>query len=102
MLELPKTETEIQKEIIDYLTQHGWDVYRMQSGRVSGVRLHKKFTPDLMALKNGVTIWIEVKKPNEKPTEGQRKRHEEIRKNGFKVFVVDSLEALLQYSNQRK
>jgi Holliday junction resolvase len=97
-----KTETEIQKEIMDHLKSYSWDVYRMNSGRISGVRLHKKGTPDIMAQKDGVTIWIEVKKPNEIVPDHQLKDHAEKRNNGFKVFVVTSLEELLSHSNQSK
>lgn len=97
-----KTETEIQKEIMDYLTLHGWEVYRMNSGTRAGTKLHKPGTPDLMIQKNGTTIWIEVKRPGEKPSVIQKKRHEEIRANGFKVFVVTSLDELLSYSTHAK
>ena len=85
------TETEIQKQIIDYLKLSGWDVYRMNSGRKGGVTLHKKGTPDLLAMKKGLTIWVEVKQLGKKPTDIQIRRHEEIRQNGFNVFISTSL-----------
>lgn len=96
-----KTETEIQKEIMDYLTLHGWVVYRMNSGRRAGTRLHDTGTPDLMAQKNGITIWIEVKRPGKKPTKAQLEAHQKIRDNGFKVYVVTSLKELLSYSTHK-
>ena len=100
--EIEKTETEIQKEIREYSESFGWDVYRMQSGRKGGVRLHKKSTPDLMAQRKGKTIWIEVKKPGEEPDEDQLERHEEIRANGFVVLVVCSVEKLRRCSTNGK
>lgn len=87
-----KTETEIQKEIIDYLKSIGFDVYRMNSGRKGGITLHTPGTPDLMAQRNGLTIWIEVKQPGKKPTKIQLKRHKEITENGFIVIVATSVE----------
>jgi hypothetical protein len=99
-LEVPKTETEIQSEITKYLEKNGFRVYRMNSGRVGGVRLHPTGTPDLLAMRRGISIWIEVKKPGEEPTGDQKRIHKELRADGFKVYVVCSLEELLSYSNR--
>lgn len=90
------TETEIQKQIIDHLTKQGWMVFRMNSGSRAGTRLHKKGTPDLMAQKDGETIWIEVKKPSGKLSPDQLKKHKEIRANGFIVIVAFSLQDVIE------
>ena len=44
--------------------------------------------PDLMCLKNGKTIFIEVKQPGREATELQKYRHAELIKQGFTVHVL--------------
>ncbi len=44
--------------------------------------------PDIMCLKNGKTIFIEVKQPGREPTELQKYRHYELIKQGFTVHVL--------------
>jgi hypothetical protein len=46
--------------------------------------------PDLMCLKNGKTIFVEVKQPGREPTELQKYRHAELIKQGFTVHVMTS------------
>jgi hypothetical protein len=46
--------------------------------------------PDLMCLKNGKTIFIEVKQPGREPTDLQRYRHAELISKGFTVYVITS------------
>lgn len=43
--------------------------------------------PDLMAMKEGKTIFIEVKQGKGVLSELQKLRIEQIRKNGFEVFI---------------
>ena len=54
-----KVETGIQDDIRTFLTHLGWFVTRHQQGLGS-----MKGIPDLSAIKNGITIYIEVKTPN--------------------------------------
>ena len=95
-----------QKQIMEYLTLRGWVVERMNSGMMPAkyggktryVHLHTPGTPDVQALRkapNGYTevLYIEVKRPNEKPTEVQREQHERLReKAGARVIVATSWE----------
>lgn len=92
-----QTETEIQKDVIDLLKAWGWTVYRMNAGRKGGIRLHPPGTPDLLAQRKGHSVWIEMKKPGEDPSEIQRKKHKELREDGFTVLVIHSVEELLKY-----
>lgn len=43
--------------------------------------------PDLMAMKEGKTMFIEVKQEKGVLSELQKLRIEQIRKNGFEVFI---------------
>lgn len=94
---IEKTETEIQAEIVKALIAHGWEVLRLNAGRKGGIRLHPSGTPDLLAMRNGNSVFIEVKKPGEEPTDIQKARHKEINANGFPVYVFHSVEELMEY-----
>jgi Holliday junction resolvase len=44
--------------------------------------------PDLMCLKDGKTIFIEVKTEKGIVSELQKHRHDELRKKGFEVLIL--------------
>lgn len=92
------SETEIQKQIIDFLKKKGWLVFRMNAGLVKKgsytFHLSPKGTPDLMAVGPEVLIWIEVKAGKAKPTPEQLEQHAALRVRGQKVVVVWSLDEL--------
>lgn len=94
---IEKSETEIQAEIVKALIQFGYEVFRMNAGRKGGIKLHPNGTPDLLAQRKGHSVWIEVKRPGEEPTEDQLKRHKEIRDNGFPVYVFHSVDEMMEY-----
>jgi hypothetical protein len=51
--------------------------------------------PDrIVLLPYGRTAFIEVKAPGQKPRALQKYRHEQIRKLGFEVYVLDSIEKI--------
>jgi hypothetical protein len=51
--------------------------------------------PDrLVLLLGGKTGFVEVKAPGKEPTAQQLYRHEQLRKLGFQVFVLDDPEAI--------
>lgn len=48
--------------------------------------------PDrLVLLPNGLSGFVEVKAPGEKPRALQKSRHELLRRLGFKVYVLDDI-----------
>jgi hypothetical protein len=49
-------------------------------------------TPDLCALRNGLTVWLEVKTAKGKVKPPQKALHEAMRDKGALVYVVRSLE----------
>ena len=95
-----------QKQIMEYLTLRGWVVERMNSGKIPAkygtktryISLHRTGTPDIQALKkspNGYTqvLYVEVKRPGEKPSEEQLAMHDVLRdKAGARVIVATSWE----------
>lgn len=76
-----KSESKIQHDIINRYEKDGWYVVKL-------IKTNKNGIPDLACFKNGTTIFIEVKRPGEKPRPLQEFRHEELRKKGFEVLVL--------------
>ena len=97
-----ESETEISKRIRDGLTARGCRVIRIQSGILRVLRgkipyfVHcaEAGTPDLAVLLPGEParhIWLEVKRPGQKPTPEQIRWHLWAKKSGVEAFVVHSL-----------
>lgn len=69
-----------QKKIIDRLTKEGWYVIKL-------IKTNKNGIPDLLALRDGVSWFIEVKQPKGVLSEIQKFRIQELREKGFKVSI---------------
>jgi len=82
------TEQRIQKKIADQLTNDGWFVIKLMKTSINGI-------PDLMALKNGTTKFIEVKKPRGVISEIQKYRIKQLRKQGFEAVVMDGINSII-------
>jgi Holliday junction resolvase len=80
-------EQKIQTKIIKKLEADGWLVLKL-------IKLSKSGYPDLLLLKNGKTMFIEVKQPNGILSEIQKFRIKEITELGFqcKVWVDYNVE----------
>lgn len=76
-------ESAIQSRIIKRLEKGGWMVVKLGITNLPGI-------PDLLALKDGVARFIEVKRPGEKPRPLQLYRHEQLRNMGFDVEIMDN------------
>lgn len=84
---LPR-EASIVAAIVRVAKQAGWWVMKIHGGpyQLSGV-------PDLLCIKEGRAVFLEVKQPGKKPTEIQRRRMNEIETEGGAVcHVVTSKE----------
>lgn len=58
--------------------------------------------PDrLCLLPGGKIFFVELKRPGERPRKIQLKRHEELRKLGFSVYVIDGKEYVLDLIDDR-
>ncbi len=78
-------ESSIQTSIRNILKKSGWIVIKLIQTSVNGI-------PDLMCLKNGKTIFVEVKQPGEKPSPLQLIRHSQLINEGFEVIVATGKE----------
>jgi len=73
-------ESGIQTKIKKKLEADGWFVIKLIKTSVNGI-------PDLMALKNGETMFIEVKRPKGVLSSIQKFRIQELINNGFKAKI---------------
>jgi len=86
------TEQQIQAQIIKYLKSEGYFCIKVMACTVSG-------TPDICAIGNGKTIWVEVKKPGGRLSRIQEHVIAQIRALNHKVYVSDSLKDLKEQLN---
>jgi len=69
-----------QKKISDRLKREGWIVVKLIKTTMNGI-------PDLMALRNGETLFVEVKQPKGVLKPLQELRVQELKEQGFRVEV---------------
>jgi Holliday junction resolvase len=89
----PIPESQIQKEIKEYLQWKGWYVYKNHQSLGSHRGLF-----DLTAIKNGRVVWIEVKTPRGKVSPFQEQFMKEIREHGGDCIVAKSIDDLKEMS----
>ena len=86
------TEGQIQKQAIELLKLSGYLVFRLNAGRQSNkVRPCPPGTPDLLAVKNGRVLWLEIKKPGEKLRDTQQVMISDLIHHGQEVAVVSGI-----------
>ena len=77
-METRLTEQQIQKKIINRLEKEGYLVLKL-------IKCNKNGYPDLLAVKENDTMFIEVKRPEGKLSELQKARINEMRLKGINV-----------------
>ena len=77
-----KLESEIQAAIIRQYEQQGYLVVKI------GL-CNKQGFPDLMVMKAGKILFIEVKRPGEKPRPLQEYRHRKLKEQGFEIITLN-------------
>ena len=77
-----RTESQIQAAIRNKLTKQGWIVIKLIQTSFNGI-------PDLLCLKSGAAVFIEVKKQGGKASALQLHRHQQLRKAGFECLIID-------------
>lgn len=77
-------ESQIQSKIIERHQKLGWFVTKLIQTTTNGI-------PDLMLIKHGRVVFIEVKAKGKKPEELQLYRHAEMRGYGVEVYWTDDL-----------
>jgi Holliday junction resolvase-like predicted endonuclease len=86
MTPLKKTlECKIQSKIIKKLEAEGYYVLKL-------IKTNKNGIPDLIAIKENETFFIEVKRPNGRLSEVQKFRIKELQSNNIKVKVWQDYE----------
>ena len=83
-------ESSIQTAINKLLTENRWFVVKIMMASKNGI-------PDLMAIKNGRTIFIEVKNEIGKLSKIQEYRIKEMQEHGAEVIVARSKEEIKHY-----
>jgi len=81
-------ESKIQASVKAKFERAGWIVVKLIQTNYNGI-------PDLMCLKNGKTVFVEVKQLGREPTELQKYRHVELTQQGFQVFTITSLKDII-------
>lgn len=85
-------ETVIQNEVRQLLRMDGWYVIRHQQG----LGCHKGLS-DLSAIKNGITIYIEIKTPRGVQSDYQKEFQADIERYGAKYILCRKAEDIIPY-----
>ena len=76
-------ETSITKSIVRMAREDGWWTFK-----IAGGAFQRAGIPDLLCVKNGRAVFLEVKQPGKKPTPLQLHVMQEIREQGGAVVAV--------------
>ena len=91
ILKLKLTENDIKRMVKDYLNIQGWFHFHIMQGLGSYPGI-----PDIIAVKDGQVLFIEVKKPTGKQSERQREFQQNIESHGGKYLIVKDVEDLIK------
>lgn len=98
---MQSAEKETQKLILEYLTRKGLFHYRQNTGAFKrGGRMYKFGTPgapDILVVKKGRYIGIEVKGPTEKQEPDQVAFQEALEKAGGAYLLARSVEEVVAF-----
>ena len=87
------SESKIQRSIVEVAVLFGYKPYRLNAGNRRNYHGAEEGTPDLLVVMDrGRSLWVEVKRPGERPTEIQAQRHRELRSLGHAVVVATSVD----------
>lgn len=81
-------ESQIEHEVVFKARNAGWFVRKV-------AWIGRKSAPDRVFAKAGRTVWIEFKRPGEKPDELQKREHDRMREAGMEVHVCASTRSAL-------
>ena len=83
-------ESQIQAKITQKLKNNGWFVTKLIQTSTNGI-------PDLMAIKEGRVIFLEIKQPGKKASPLQDHQIEGLNRCGVEAKVVSSVEEIEIY-----
>ena len=95
---MSQPETKIKQQIREYLMLNGWYAFFITQ-KAKNYTIHTGIS-DIIAIKNGITIYVEVKTKYQKQRESQIKFEAEIKNHGGKYFVVRSIEDMEFYLSE--
>lgn len=81
-------ESKISRNIVDKLKASGWFVTKLQTTSTPGI-------PDLLCIRSGRVVFIEVKQDKGIVSPLQEFRIEDLRKQGMEVRVVRDLNEII-------
>lgn len=87
-------ESQIQTRIRNGLIKRGWMVIKLIQTSMNGI-------PDMICHKEGRTMYIEVKRPGEKPTKLQQHRMQQLYIQGIESYYIDDPIKLWNYLDQQ-
>jgi len=91
-----KTESAIQKEIIDYLKLRNALVFRLNAASMSSrIKPCPPGTPDILAITYNGVLWVEVKTEKGKLRPSQEKMHAELQERGQRVIIARCLDDVI-------
>jgi len=91
------TESDIKEQVKDYLNIMGWYHFPI----LQGLGAFKGIS-DRIAIKNGRTIYLEVKKPGRKQSPEQIEFEENITRQKGEYYLIKCLEDLIKAIGRRK
>lgn len=86
-------ESQVQKKIINHLSSDGWFVTKIIQTSTNGF-------PDIHALRGGIPLYIEAKRPGRTSDPLQVYRIKQLNDAGGKAFCCDSFDEFLTIYNQ--
>jgi len=95
-------ERDIGAAIMQLLGYHGWVVYKTDAGEAARVGRKRGFrgtltpgAPDLIALKGGCGVAVEVKRPGGRLRKSQEREHRRLLLAGVPTIIVHSIDEML-------
>lgn len=86
------TETDIRRQVRDYLRIRGWFVFHILQG---GVGVYRGIT-DLIAVKDGRVIFLELKTRTGRQSEHQKKFQADIETHGGEYVLSRGVDDLME------
>jgi Holliday junction resolvase len=83
------SETDIRRMLVSYMRVKGWFVYH----NLAGLGCYPGLS-DLVAVKDGRVIHIEVKKPGGRQSEKQKQFQDDLESHGGEYLIAMSIEDL--------
>ena len=83
----PVKESDIQRDIKTYLQYKGWFVVKIHQSMGS-----YKGIADLYCLKDGQSVWVEVKTPRGRIGEHQERFRDDVERSGGRYLVARGIE----------